>query len=85
MREKKIEKNNEWYETMKKEREKMIEKIASIDQYMEDLYLEKYDNINVEQIKKSLREITIKRKGVPVLVGSSFKYKGVQPLMVLNL
>ena len=61
-------------------REKLIEKIVEED----NLILEQYLNgikPSVEQIKKCIREGTIKGHFVPVLTGSAFKNKGVQPLL----
>lgn len=33
------------------------------------------------QLQEAVRRITLSRKGVPVLCGSSLKNKGVQPLL----
>uniref|UniRef100_A0A8C1PB60 GTP dependent ribosome recycling factor mitochondrial 2 n=1 Tax=Cyprinus carpio TaxID=7962 RepID=A0A8C1PB60_CYPCA len=35
----------------------------------------------IEQLQEALRKVTLARKGVPVLCGSSLKNKGVQPLL----
>ncbi len=61
-------------------REKMVESIA---EHHDDL-LEKYlagETINVLELKAALREATIMQKITPVLCGSAFKNKGVQPLL----
>jgi len=61
-------------------RQQLLEKIAEFD----DAILEKYldgKEITVEDIRKSLRNLTIQNKIVPVLCGSSFKNKGVQMLL----
>ncbi|MGH9416966.1 MAG: elongation factor G [Terriglobales bacterium] len=61
-------------------REQMVEKIVECD----DTLLEKYMNgeaFTAEELKNSLRRSTIAMKLFPVLCGSSFKNKGVQPLL----
>ncbi len=62
------------------QREKMIEALAE----QIDLLTEKFLNgetITNEEIKKAIREGTIDIKFVPVMCGSAFKKKGVQPLL----
>ncbi len=64
----------------KKYREILIEKVVE----EEDSTMEKYLNgeePSIEQIKKCIREGTKKGHFVPVLTGSAFKNKGVQPLL----
>src|SRR6202040_3184562 len=61
-------------------REKMVESIAE----QHDELLEKYlagEQLELEELKKALREATIQQKITPVLCGSAFKNKGVQPLL----
>ncbi len=61
-------------------REELIETLADFD----DDFAEKYlggDEISVEEIKKVIRKATIEDFFVPVLCGSAFKNKGVQPLL----
>ena len=61
-------------------RELMVEKIVECD----DSLLEKYMNgetISGEELRASLRRSVIAMKLFPVLCGSSFKNKGVQPLL----
>lgn len=67
------EKTQEW-------REKMIETIVETDDELMEKYLEGQE-ISVEELRKALRKATIERKLVPVLCGSAFKNKGVQPLL----
>ncbi|NPA54230.1 MAG: elongation factor G [Aquificae bacterium] len=61
-------------------REKMIEAIVETDEELMEKYLEG-EEISVEELKKALRKATIKRELVPMLCGSAFKNKGVQPLL----
>jgi elongation factor G len=61
-------------------REKMVESIAE----QHDELLEKYlagETLEVSELKSALREATIAQKITPVLCGSAFKNKGVQPLL----
>jgi elongation factor G len=67
-------------EEAKKKREELIEMaVEADDQAMED-YLEGKE-ISTETLKKCIRKGTIDFKFVPVLCGSAFKNKGVQPLL----
>ncbi len=61
-------------------REKMIEAIVETDEELMEKYLEG-EEISVEELKKALRKATINRELVPMLCGSAFKNKGVQPLL----
>jgi elongation factor G len=61
-------------------REKMVESIAE----QHDELLEKYlagETLEIGELKAALREATIAQKITPVLCGSAFKNKGVQPLL----
>jgi len=61
-------------------REKMVESIAE----QHDELLEKYlagETLELDELKSALREATIAQKITPVLCGSAFKNKGVQPLL----
>jgi len=61
-------------------REKMVESIAE----QHDELLEKYlagETLEIGELKAALREATIGQKITPVLCGSAFKNKGVQPLL----
>jgi len=61
-------------------REKMLEAIADFDEELMVKYLEG-EEITPDEIIKAIRKATIAVKIVPVLCGSSFKNKGVQPLL----
>ncbi|MCE5315690.1 elongation factor G [bacterium] len=61
-------------------REYLIEKVAEIDDHLMEKYIEG-EKITPEEIKAGIRTGTIRNKLVPVLCGSAFKNKGVQPLM----
>jgi len=61
-------------------REKMLEAIADVDEELMMKYLEG-EEITEEEIKQALRKGTIELKFFPMLCGSAFKNKGVQPLL----
>ncbi len=61
-------------------RAELLEAVAETD----DVLLEKYlggEELTVEEIKGAVRKITIAGEGYPVLCGSAFKNKGVQPML----
>ena len=70
----------EYQEKAQEWREKMIETIVETDDELMEKYLEGQE-ISVEELRKALRKATINRQLVPVLCGSAFKNKGVQPLL----
>eukprot|EP01127_Copromyxa_protea_P016767 TRINITY_DN5050_c0_g1_i1.p1 TRINITY_DN5050_c0_g1~~TRINITY_DN5050_c0_g1_i1.p1 ORF type:complete len:684 (-),score=149.11 TRINITY_DN5050_c0_g1_i1:18-2069(-) len=62
-------------------REKLIDSLAEVDETFMDLCLDDPASITNEQVKAALRRVSIERKGVVVLCGSSLKNKGVQPIL----
>jgi len=58
----------------------MLESIADHDDELMELYLAE-EEISEEQILKALKAATLAIEVTPVLCGSSFKNKGVQPLL----
>jgi elongation factor G len=58
----------------------LVETIAENDDEMLHKFLEG-EEISAAELKKSLRKSTIELKVFPVVVGTSFKNKGVQPLL----
>ena len=63
-----------------KRREEMVELVAETD----DTLLEKYlsgEEVTDDELKAALRRATVTNKLQPVLCGSAFKNKGVQPLL----
>jgi len=63
-----------------KYRTHMLEAISDVDDTLLEKYLEGHE-ISPEEVRKVLREATIKLTIIPVLCGSSFKNKGVQQLL----
>jgi len=64
----------------KKYRDKLVEKVVEENDQIMESYLNG-EEPSVEEIKKCIRLGTIKGSFVPVLAGSAFKNKGVQPLL----
>jgi elongation factor G len=61
-------------------RAKVVEYIAEHDDEVLDKYLTE-GTLTVEEMRKSIRKSTLAMKIVPVLAGSAFKNKGIQPLL----
>jgi elongation factor G len=61
-------------------RDEMVERIAELDEKLTDMFL-MGEKINEADLKTALRKGTLARKIFPVLCGSAFKNKGVQPLL----
>ena len=61
-------------------REQLIEALADSDDELAEAYLEG-EEISKERLHKAVREAVLKNAITPVLCGSSFKNKGVQPLL----
>ncbi|MFZ2529730.1 MAG: elongation factor G [Rhodococcus sp. (in: high G+C Gram-positive bacteria)] len=61
-------------------REKLLETVAESDEAL----MEKYfggEELTVEEIKGAIRKLTVASELYPVLCGSAFKNKGVQPML----
>ena len=61
-------------------REKLIEAVAEFDEE----FMEKYlggEEITVDELKDVIRKATLSVEFFPVVCGSAFKYKGVQPML----
>ena len=65
----------------KEYREKLIETAVEMDDALLEAYLEKGEEPSIENLKMCIRKGTVAFKFVPVLCGSSFKNKGVQPML----
>ncbi|KAF1083712.1 Elongation factor G [Sporotomaculum syntrophicum] len=61
-------------------REKLLEAVAEFDEELMLKYIEG-EKFSSDEIKSALRKATLAVKVIPVLCGSSFKNKGVQPLL----
>jgi elongation factor G len=61
-------------------RNKVVEYIAEHDDELVDKYLNGV-TLTLDEMRKSIRKSTLALKIVPVLAGSAFKNKGIQPLL----
>ncbi len=61
-------------------REHLLEEVSHYDDALLELILEEGD-ISEESLRQAIRKATLSTKLTPVLCGSSFKNKGVQPLL----
>ncbi|MCM1070562.1 MAG: elongation factor G [[Clostridium] fimetarium] len=62
-------------------RDKMLEKIAEFDDALMEKYFDDPSTITEDEIRAAIRNATLKMEIVPMTCGSSFKNKGVQPLL----
>ena len=67
-------------ETAREYRENLLEAVAETDDELAMKYLEG-EEITVEELKRAIRKATISVSMIPVVCGSSFKNKGVQPMI----
>ncbi|MBB4686473.1 elongation factor G [Amycolatopsis jiangsuensis] len=61
-------------------REKLIEAVAETDDSLMEKFLEG-DELTQDEIKAGIRKLVVTREAFPVLAGSAFKNKGVQPML----
>ena len=60
--------------------DEMVEKVAETDDELTEKFLDG-EEISIEELKKAIRKATIAGKINPVLCGTSYRNKGVQPLL----
>ena len=70
----------EYLDQAHKMREQMVEAIAETDEQLLEKYLSG-EAVTDDELKAALRRATISNQAQPVLCGSAFKNKGVQPLL----
>ncbi|MEV0085632.1 elongation factor G [Saccharopolyspora sp. NPDC050642] len=61
-------------------REKLVEAVAESDEALMEAYFGG-EELTEEQIKSGIRKLTNSREAFPVLCGTAFKNKGVQPML----
>ncbi|MDO5287045.1 MAG: elongation factor G, partial [Actinomycetia bacterium] len=65
-------------------REALVQAVADLDDDFAELWLEKEDSgeeITVDELKAAIRRVVLSARGNAVVCGTSFKNKGVQPLL----
>jgi elongation factor G len=65
---------------VKEYREKLIESLAEMDDYIAEKYLNE-TVISEKEIIRAIRQATISLKAVPVMCGSALRNKGIQPIL----
>ncbi len=70
----------EYQEKAEEYREKLIEAVAETDEELMEKYFSG-EELSVDEIKKAIKKATIDIEIVPMLCGTAFKNKGVQPLL----
>ncbi|KYM95249.1 PREDICTED: ribosome-releasing factor 2, mitochondrial [Cyphomyrmex costatus] len=75
--------DGELWNVANEQRRLLTDKLSGLDDKLADIIIEQesLDNIQPQMLVDSLRRVTISREGVPVMLGSSYKNIGVQPLM----
>ncbi|MFA6435330.1 MAG: elongation factor G [Elusimicrobiales bacterium] len=68
-------------ELSKKYRDQLVEKLADFDEHIMEKYLAGDHNFSEAELKAAIRRGTLTCKFFPVLCGSSYKNKGVQPML----
>ncbi|WP_236789510.1 elongation factor G [Amycolatopsis sp. GM8] len=61
-------------------REKLVEAVAETDDSLMEKFLEG-EELTEDEIKSGIRHLVVTREAFPVLAGSAFKNKGVQPML----
>jgi elongation factor G len=71
---------DEYNDAAEAARHELLETIAHVDDHLMEKYLEG-EELTVDEIKSAIRTGTLAFEFVPVLCGSAFKNKGVQPML----
>lgn len=71
------------WDIISEKRRILTDRLSGLDDKLADIIIEQesLENVQSQILVDSLRRITISKKGVPVILGSSYKNMGVQPLM----
>ena len=70
----------DYRELAREYRTRLLEAVAELDEGIMEQYLAD-ESVSPEDLKAALRRATVKLQAVPVLCGSAFKNKGIQPLL----
>lgn len=62
------------------QREFLIERLAERDDFLMEKFVDGQE-VSESELKQTLREVTLRLEGIPVLCGAAFRNKGVQPLL----
>jgi elongation factor G len=75
-----IEIPEDYQEASVKQRERIMELVADTDDSIMEKYLSE-EEIDIQALKKAIRQATIDLKLVPIFCGAALRNKGVQPLL----
>ncbi|KAF7217572.1 mitochondrial 2, partial [Nothobranchius furzeri] len=77
--------DQELLQAVSEARAALVEQVADLDDEFAELLLttfsDNFDSVPSIKLQEAVRRVTLARKGVPVLCGSSLRNKGVQPLL----
>jgi elongation factor G len=62
------------------QREFLIERLAERDDFLMEKFVDGQE-VSESELRRTLREVTLRLEGIPVLCGAAFRNKGVQPLL----
>lgn len=77
----KVDVPEEYQEQIEQWREKLLETVCETDDDLLERYFEDKDSITNEDIRRVVRKATLSNSMIPIICGSAFKNKGVQPLL----
>ncbi|MFA5141150.1 MAG: elongation factor G [Elusimicrobiota bacterium] len=66
---------------VREHREKLLEAVSEFDEHLMEQFVSGKGKIDIERLKRALRKGVLSGKAFPVLAGSSYKNKGVQPML----
>jgi elongation factor G len=75
-----VEIPEEYMDQATRYRERLLDSISNFNDHILEKHIEG-EEIETDELKEAIREATLKVQITPVLCGSSFKNKGVQPLL----
>lgn len=79
-KEEEVDVPEEYKDIVKKYRTNLVEAVAEQDEELMEKYLDG-NELDIDEMKEVIRKATIANEFVPVICGSSYKNKGVQPLL----
>jgi elongation factor G len=71
---------DEYREQAEQARHELFEKLADHDEAVMERFVHE-EEPTIDELRRAIRRATLANEGVPVLCGSAFKNKGVQPLL----
>lgn len=70
----------QYLELVREKKQELIEKIADVDEHLEEMYLNE-EPISKEDLKDAIRRTVLEMTFAPVFMGSAYKNKGVQSVL----